>query len=382
MSDWHSPLLPPNQTRLEAALARAPDIEARVSADTIATLWDATRCPARLLPWLAWSLSVDDWDDAWDDTTKRGVIASSIEIHRRKGTPWAVRRALSLLGLRVQFREWFATGKAPYTFEVRIAATAGIDRQAVARAIDAYKPVSRSHGITAVITAGDPGSPGGGGSGSGGTGGDPDDPAAQDNWPKTQLIYPRASAAMGIVHVRQPARRVPLVMPRAAAGVGVVRIRQAARAAQITQPRAAAALGIIRLGTLPLSSWQTWSIHVPQPEPPAALLMPRACAGMGVVHVRQPACRVPLVMPRAGAGVGVVRIRQTIRGQPGAAFCIVRLGTLPLNSWQTWSRPLGDVDDFRRGLLHGWTTRAPRTWREGNFDSHALVALLRSKFGV
>lgn len=306
MSDWHSPLLPPNQTRLEAAIARAPDIEARVTADIIATLWDAQRCPARLLPWLAWALSVDDWDEAWDDTTKRRMIAASIEIHRRKGTPWAVRRALELLGLHVQIREWFNTGNAPYTFEVRIAAAGRIDRQAVARAIDAYKPVSRSHGITAVITAGSPGGPGDGGAGgdSGGTGGNPGDPDAQNTWPKTKLIHPRAAAGIGIVQVRQQTRRVPLVMKRTGAGVGVVRIRQAARPAQIIQPR-------------------------------------------------------------SGGGIG-----------------IIRLGTLPPDSWQTWARPLGDVDAFRRGLLHGWTTRTPRTWRDGNFDSYAFVALLRSKFGV
>ena len=167
---------------------------------------------------------------------RRELIKSAIELHRYKGTPWAVRRALELLGLRVDVQEWFDIGSAPYTFRVRVAVTGPINWESVARTIDAWKPAGRGYAVHAAITPSDPGE------------------LTPDSWPKTQLIHPRAGAAMGIVHVRQPARRVPLVMPRAAAGVGVVRIRHAGRAAQITQPRAAAALGIIRLGTLPLSS--------------------------------------------------------------------------------------------------------------------------------
>ena len=90
-------LLPSNRGRAEEALARAvadgTDIPVPID-----TLWSADRCPAHLLPWLAWALSVDEWDAAWSDDTKRAVIRASVGVHRRKGTPGAVMDALRSAG--------------------------------------------------------------------------------------------------------------------------------------------------------------------------------------------------------------------------------------------------------------------------------------------
>lgn len=62
-------------------------------------LWRPDSCPADLLPWLAWTLSVDVWDPSWTEATKRGVIAASIDVHRHKGTRSAVVSALRSAGL-------------------------------------------------------------------------------------------------------------------------------------------------------------------------------------------------------------------------------------------------------------------------------------------
>lgn len=93
-------LLPDNATRAERAISEA--VAARLSAITtpLRELWDPETCRADLLPWLAWALSVDDWDPAWPEATQRETIAESIEIHRRKGTPWAVKQSLVRLGFR------------------------------------------------------------------------------------------------------------------------------------------------------------------------------------------------------------------------------------------------------------------------------------------
>lgn len=148
MSDWPNPMLPSNQTPLEAAIASAT--EPRVSPDVIATLWDAERCPVRLLPWLAWALSVDELDETWDEATQRRVIAASIDIHRKKGTVGAVTKALTSLGHRGRLVEWWQTTPrgVPHTFtaEVEIG-NRGIDESAftaIERQIIAVKPV-RSH---------------------------------------------------------------------------------------------------------------------------------------------------------------------------------------------------------------------------------------------
>lgn len=94
MSD---PLQPPNQTPLESAAGRACSMP--VAPEIILTLLDPWRIPARLLPWLAWALSVDEWDDEWDEQTRRQVVADSLAVHRKKGTPWAIRQVFRSLGL-------------------------------------------------------------------------------------------------------------------------------------------------------------------------------------------------------------------------------------------------------------------------------------------
>lgn len=89
-------LLPPNRTALETALAAAADLG--LSTDALRHLWSALRCLGPLLPWLSWSLSVEAWHEARSDEARRNLILASIEVHRRKGTPWAIRLLIRALG--------------------------------------------------------------------------------------------------------------------------------------------------------------------------------------------------------------------------------------------------------------------------------------------
>lgn len=91
-------LLPQNATALERS------IEVAASRDTpvpILALWDVDACPAAALPWLAWALHVDGWDEGATETEKRDAIRQSVRLHRKKGTPWALKRALETLGIDV-----------------------------------------------------------------------------------------------------------------------------------------------------------------------------------------------------------------------------------------------------------------------------------------
>lgn len=89
-------LLPPNRTPLETALA---GIEAyALSTDNLRHLWSALLCMADALPWLSWTLSVEAWQEAKSDDARRQLILTSIELHRRKGTPWAIKLLISALG--------------------------------------------------------------------------------------------------------------------------------------------------------------------------------------------------------------------------------------------------------------------------------------------
>lgn len=91
-------LLPPSSTPLERATDQSAAARFATLPAVVASLWNADTCPAALLPYLAWSLSVDEWNEQWGIDKKRAVINESRYIHQHKGTLSAIRRALSALG--------------------------------------------------------------------------------------------------------------------------------------------------------------------------------------------------------------------------------------------------------------------------------------------
>lgn len=111
-------LLPPNATLLERALeaggTRIVDVQAPADID------DPMTCPADLLPWLAWGLSVDTWDADWSEADKRAAIAGSIELHRRKGTRMSVETVLHRFDRLAWLVEWHeaAPRRPAHTFDV------------------------------------------------------------------------------------------------------------------------------------------------------------------------------------------------------------------------------------------------------------------------
>ena len=120
MSDVES-LLPSNSTKFER------DIEAtiaRVAAVPVPlrSLWNPDTCPVDLLPWLAWTLSIDGWKPYWPEAIKRERIRQAIGIQRIKGTVKAVRDAVNSFGADIAFKEWWETTPKgpPHTFDVTL----------------------------------------------------------------------------------------------------------------------------------------------------------------------------------------------------------------------------------------------------------------------
>lgn len=91
-------LLPPNASALEVALDKTVAGRHAVLPSIVTSLWNADTCPAALLPYLAWALSVDEWDNTWSIDRKRAVIREARSIHDKKGTPAAIRHSLTTLG--------------------------------------------------------------------------------------------------------------------------------------------------------------------------------------------------------------------------------------------------------------------------------------------
>ncbi len=113
-------LLPPNSSALERAFDTVELASLGAMPPAVADVWSPERCPAPLLSWLGWGLSIDIWDAAWTEAQKRTAIASAIEDQRRKGTRAALRRALDRIDPFIGITEWFQEPWAlpPYTFRL------------------------------------------------------------------------------------------------------------------------------------------------------------------------------------------------------------------------------------------------------------------------
>ncbi|AZU58054.1 phage tail protein I [Ralstonia pseudosolanacearum] len=141
-------LLPPNATPLERRAARAGGRIERVPVP-LRDLWNPATCPGELLPFLAWSFSVDRWNPAWPLAAKRAVTAASYFVHRKKGTIGALRRAVEPLGYLIRVIEWWQTNppgpRGSFRLDVGVLQT-GINEAMYAeleRLIDDAKPCSR-----------------------------------------------------------------------------------------------------------------------------------------------------------------------------------------------------------------------------------------------
>ncbi len=79
--------------------------------------------PASVLPHLAEQFHVAE-NEGWllcnADDERRALIKSAIELHRYKGTPYAIEMVLDVLGLSGELQEWFQYSGEPYHFRVAI----------------------------------------------------------------------------------------------------------------------------------------------------------------------------------------------------------------------------------------------------------------------
>jgi phage tail P2-like protein len=103
-------ILPPTSTPVETALEAATARPGEVAVP-VGDLWNPAACPAAMLPWLAWALSVDDWDAGWTEAEKRAAIAASVGDHRRKGTVAAILSGMKTAGIADArlFERWTAS---------------------------------------------------------------------------------------------------------------------------------------------------------------------------------------------------------------------------------------------------------------------------------
>lgn len=93
-------ILPGNATDYERVLADQVNNILDVGVP-IRELWNPWTCREDLLPFLAWTLSVDLWDSSWPLTKRRSVVANAFRHHRLKGTLAGTETYLDLMGSQV-----------------------------------------------------------------------------------------------------------------------------------------------------------------------------------------------------------------------------------------------------------------------------------------
>jgi|GEM_PF-1222541 len=79
--------------------------------------------PSCALPHLAEQYHItgnEGWLQCRNDAERRDLIKRSIEIHRYKGTKYALKQIFEMFELEGQIKEWFEYGGAPYEFTVEL----------------------------------------------------------------------------------------------------------------------------------------------------------------------------------------------------------------------------------------------------------------------
>lgn len=101
-------LLPPTATDLAKALDVLEERLFNLPVEAISKTPEGV--PEELLAHLAWELSVDAWSDAWTVERKRHMLAIAEDVHRYKGTPYAIKRVLEPFPVQTELLEWWQPG--------------------------------------------------------------------------------------------------------------------------------------------------------------------------------------------------------------------------------------------------------------------------------
>lgn len=107
-------LLPPESTSpFELAQSLTSAARRPLPAYLIKALWNPQTCPLELLPYLAWTLGLEVWDDGWSELKKRTVVADVWRLKRNKTRLKGIRGYLQLFGcdvikaVRPKDKSWF-----------------------------------------------------------------------------------------------------------------------------------------------------------------------------------------------------------------------------------------------------------------------------------
>ena len=79
--------------------------------------------PEEVLDLLAWQFHIEGYELASTIEEKRSFVKKAIELHRYKGTKWAIKNVLQILNIDGVVKEWFEYAGEPYKFKVSLGIT-------------------------------------------------------------------------------------------------------------------------------------------------------------------------------------------------------------------------------------------------------------------
>ncbi|ADV47024.1 phage tail protein [Nitratifractor salsuginis] len=95
----------------------------QIAADELLNIGDPMRVDARYLDALAEDMQTYFLTGEEAEDQKRRAIANSFQIHRKKGTPWALTQAFGALDMGARIEEWFDYDGEPYHFRLDLSPT-------------------------------------------------------------------------------------------------------------------------------------------------------------------------------------------------------------------------------------------------------------------
>lgn len=93
-------------------------LEISNSIDKVLIYANIDKLPGEILDILAYDMHVDWYDETYPVEAKREVIKSSVIVHKKMGTKYAVEKALRAVHPASCIEEWFEYGGNPYCFRI------------------------------------------------------------------------------------------------------------------------------------------------------------------------------------------------------------------------------------------------------------------------
>lgn len=101
-----------------AKVATEKLLEISNSIDKVLIYANIDKLPGEILDILAYDMHVDWYDETYPVEAKREVIKSSVTVHKKMGTKYAVEKALRAVHPASCIEEWFEYGGNPYCFRI------------------------------------------------------------------------------------------------------------------------------------------------------------------------------------------------------------------------------------------------------------------------